>query len=537
MDLTVSPVLTNQLIDRRRFKPFSKEEHRMKRGSRKFRTFVVAAFAAVIGIAGCSGGDRPGENGSDSGGQAQNAGPFKFKVMFDYNVDPKGMSLTDNEYIRYLKEKTGVEVVLDSPGTAGYIDKLNVLMASGSYPEAFAVSDRDLIMKYAKDDLLADLTPYINDTAKYPNIKKVMPADSWLPVTEKGKVYAFPYSRPDGLSQVVYVNKVWLDKLKLPIPKTVDDFYNVMKAFALNDPDGNGKNDTFGLLTNNNVDAGARIFKAAFNAEAYSIRNGKVTPPEITPEYKDFLKFMNKLVNEKILDPEFPTITSPIFQQKFKSLRYGVISGFWHYPSGLEIPKDVMDQYIAVELPLQRDGKPSSFSYPSLNRHYVAIPKTTKNIDQLMKFLDWAVSPEGMKFSFLGVPNYNYKESGGKIELAEQLAPIHWSFSLVRTGRLTDDIKKYIGVVYPKEAVDNLDLAVKIGKPDMLRAALSYYPELAGFNLSKITGEYTTKAILGNADVDKTWDDYVSRYMSAGGEKAIQFWTNWYNTEGKTIVK
>ncbi|TDF96150.1 extracellular solute-binding protein [Paenibacillus piri] len=173
---------------------------------------VLLITAACTAIAGCSGSSGTTAGAGGAADKSKSAGPFKFKVMFDYNVDPKGMSLTDNEYIRFLKEKTGVEVVLDSPGTAGYVDKLNVLMASGSYPDAFAVGDRDLIMKYAKDDLLADLSPYIKDTAKYPNIKKVMPADSWLPVTEKGKVFAFPYSRPDGLSQVVYVNKVWLDK-------------------------------------------------------------------------------------------------------------------------------------------------------------------------------------------------------------------------------------------------------------------------------------------------------------------------------------
>ncbi|MFE5324359.1 extracellular solute-binding protein [Paenibacillus sp. NPDC056579] len=506
---------------------------------KKGKTAALAIVALALAMAaGCSGGNgaSPPETQNGADGKKEE-GPVTFKVLFDYNVDPKGMSLTDNEYIRFLKEKTGVEIQLNSPGSAGYIDKINVLMASGNYPDAFAVSDRDLIMKYAKDGLLADLSPYINDTANYPNIKKVMPESSWLPVTENGKVWAFPYSRPDGLSQVVYINKEWLTKLNLKEPKTIDEFYQVMKAFAQQDPDGNGKQDTFGLLTGNNVDQGARVFKAAFNAEAYSIRDGKVTPPEITPEHKEFLKFMNKLVSEKILDPEFPTVTGPIFQQKFKSLKYGVISGFWHYPSGLELPKEVMDKYIAVELPPHKDGSPSVFTYASLNRHYIAIPKNTKNIDRLMKFMDWAVSPEGMKFSFLGIPNVNYKETNGTIEAAQQLAPIHWSFSLVRTGQLNEDIKKYIGVVYPKEAVDNLTLANKIGKPDLLRSALPYYPELSGFNLTKIVDEYTTKAILGNADVDKTWDDYVSRWRSAGGDKAIQFWTDWYNKEGKSIVK
>ncbi|NHN30172.1 extracellular solute-binding protein [Paenibacillus agricola] len=510
----------------------------MKHLLRSKRAVAASLSLSLMVVAGCSGGGTPAATPAAET-KKEETGPVTFKVAFDYNVDPQGMSLTDNEYIKYLKEKTGVEIQINSPGTAGYVEKINVLMASGNYPDALALSDgdKDLILKYANDDLLADLSPYINDTAKYPNIKKYMPDSSWLPVTDKGKVWAFPYNRPDGLSQVVYVNKEWLTKLNLQPPKTIDEFYTVMKAFAEKDPDGNGKNDTFGLLTNSTVDAGARIFKAGFNAEAYSIKDGKVTPPEITNEYKEYLKYLNKLVAEKILDPEFPTITSAIFQQKFKTLRYGVISGFWHYPSGLEIPKDVMDKYMAIELPAQKDGKPSVFTYPSLNRHYIAIPKSTKNIDRLMKFLDWAVSPEGMKFSMIGIPDVNYKETNGKIEAAKQLAPIHWAFSLVRTGQLNDDIKKYIGVVYPPQAVDNLTMANKIGKLDTLRAALPYYPDLAGFNLKKIVDEYTTKAVLGNADVDKTWDEYVARWRSAGGDKAIQYWTDWYNKEGKAVVK
>ena len=42
--------------------------------------------------------------------------------------------------------------------------------------------------------------------------------------------------------------KDWLDKLGLEQPKTIDDFYNVPKAFKEQDPDGNGANDTYGMI-------------------------------------------------------------------------------------------------------------------------------------------------------------------------------------------------------------------------------------------------------------------------------------------------
>ncbi|WP_159880991.1 hypothetical protein [Paenibacillus puerhi] len=64
----------------------------------------LALVAAALAVGGCSSG-----GGDVKSGEA--AEPDKvpsFKVMFDYNVDAKGMSLSDNEYIDYLQQQTGV---------------------------------------------------------------------------------------------------------------------------------------------------------------------------------------------------------------------------------------------------------------------------------------------------------------------------------------------------------------------------------------------------------------------------------------------
>ena len=34
----------------------------------------------------------------------------------------------------------------------------------------------------------------------------------------------------------------------LDMPETLDDFYEVLKAFKEKDPDGNGKDDTYGMV-------------------------------------------------------------------------------------------------------------------------------------------------------------------------------------------------------------------------------------------------------------------------------------------------
>lgn len=497
----------------------------------KTKVSLLAIAAAAVAISGCSAGS--GDTPSSS-----SAAPAKvptFKVMFDYNVDAKGMSLTDNEYIDYLQEKTGVRVEIDSPGSAGYVDKLNIMMASGQYPDAFALTEanKSKLLQFATDGLLTDIAPYID---KYPNLKNVMPKEAWLPVTQGGKIWAIPYNRHDGFTHVVYINKKWLDTLELQPPKTIEEYYQVMKAFTEKDPDRNGKNDTFGLVANNDLLYGGRMFQAAFNAESYKFINNELLPPEISVEYRNYLTFMNKLVSEKILDPEWPTTTGAIFRQKINTGKYGMFNGFWHFASGKEFTNGIMDDYIAVELPLQQDGTPAKFTYNSTNRHYIAIPQETKDVESLLKFLDWAVSPEGTRFNFLGIEGKHYKETNGKYEkTADERASLHWAFSLVKHGLLNDEVKAYMQTEYTDPVIANLTLATKIGTLDKVAASLPYYPELAAYNLPKISQEYNAKTILGNEKIDTSWDDYVKKYRSSGGDKAIKQWSDWYVKEGSKL--
>jgi multiple sugar transport system substrate-binding protein len=68
---------------------------------------------------------------------------------------------------------------------------------------------------------------------------------AWKSATDsQGKVYAVPTS---AQANVLLIRKDWLDKLNLQVPTTWADIENVAKAFTTKDPDGDGKNDTYGL--------------------------------------------------------------------------------------------------------------------------------------------------------------------------------------------------------------------------------------------------------------------------------------------------
>lgn len=499
-------------------------------------TSWIALLSVAALASGCAGGGAGANEGTQPGaGASQSEAPASaptVKVMFDYNVDTKGMSLEDNEYVDYILEKTGVRVALNSPGTAGYLDKLNILMASGDFPDAFMIEHKNIgtLQKYMADGMIEDLTPYLD---AFPNLKSQMPEDAWTPVTVDGSIFAIPYNRQDSFNQVVYIRKPWLDALGLDIPRTIDEFYEVMKAFTEQDPDGNGADDTFGLLAMNDMFYGGRMFQAAFDAETYKVVDGEVLPPVLTEEYREYLAFMNKLTSEGILDPEWPTTTGAIFRQKIGTGKYGMFNNFWHFPGQTEIAEEIRSEYIAVPLPLGPDGNPSSFAYTTTNRHYIAIPTGAKNIEPLLKVLDWAVTEEGTKFHYMGIEGKHYVETANGFEKGpETRAPLHWAFSMVKHGQLNDEIKKYMLTDYDADVVDNLSLATDMGRLDAIAASLPYYPELAAYNLPNITDEFMAKAIFGNADLQAGWDEYVKKYRASGGDKAIQLWTEWYEQSG-----
>ncbi|VTR30918.1 Lipoprotein lplA [Serratia fonticola] len=63
----------------------------------------------------------------------------------------------------------------------------------------------------------------------------------------------------------LFVRKDWREKLGLPQPKTWQDVATLAKAFTTQDPDGNGKSDTYGFLLPASTTRGyASWFMSAF---------------------------------------------------------------------------------------------------------------------------------------------------------------------------------------------------------------------------------------------------------------------------------
>ena len=96
----------------------------------------------------------------------------------------------------------------------------------------------------------------------------------------------------------------------------VDELYEVLKKFATEDHNGNGKADEIPLV---GIDVNYRSDVVVFLVNAFvycndtnvfDVTDGKVWVPYTTDEYRQALIYLNKLYSEGLLSPLFYTISA-----------------------------------------------------------------------------------------------------------------------------------------------------------------------------------------------------------------------------------
>jgi putative aldouronate transport system substrate-binding protein len=179
---------------------------------------------------------------------------------------------------------------------------------------------------------LIDLTPYLGTYT--PNLKGIM---AELPIVKNiitatdGKIYSLPYvnlTPHDMPAAREWINVKWLENVGMKEPETLDDLYNVLVAFRDKDPDQNGKNDTIpmsGYVSGLTMQGTFCIITALGYANfGINLQDGKIVYFPAQPEFKEYVTFMKKLYDEKLLDQEYFTHNNAQFTAKFKDYKVAV---------------------------------------------------------------------------------------------------------------------------------------------------------------------------------------------------------------------
>jgi putative aldouronate transport system substrate-binding protein len=268
--------------------------------------------------------------------------------VLDPNVKFKpGETIEDNVHTRWMADKMGINVkhTFVVNNDKDFNTKLRLLLAgSDPLPDVFQVSDPTLISELiqsgkvmAVDEAITKYAPQnIKDLyAKYP--------DGFNMFKSSGKTYGIPMYESLTGGTIFWVRQDWLKTLNLPDPKTIDDMDKVFEAFTNQDPDGNGKKDTFGLALSmldrvNGTRATADwVFGAYGNNMPFQWtkdKDGNLIYGSIQPSVKQALSKMRDWMAKGYIDTEAGIKDKNKATESFVNGSAGLVAGEYHmYPN------------------------------------------------------------------------------------------------------------------------------------------------------------------------------------------------------------
>ena len=464
-----------------------------------------------------------------------------------------GDSFKDNEFLTQLAKDSNVEIEWQVQSLNDWSEQKGILLASGELPDIIfgfqTFNDADIInnLDYflPLDDLIDQYMPnYKAALEAMPELKKVT-------TFPDGKMYSFGKNlpkRPVSCNQPI-INKKWLDNLGLSVPTTVDELYTVLKAFKDQDANGNGDpNDEIPISGSKGVSMDLLNPFGITDINGYKMivdTDGSLTYYPTSAQYKEGIKWLNKLYSEGIIDQEAFTQDDTMLSAKRQDpnvARVG-LEYAWTPDSNFGIWSS---EYEVIAPITGRDGKAYTGGDPngvsSIMRNEAMITSFCKNPEAAARWIDQFYTGEASIQNFWGgIGTVITKNADGTYELnnpPEGTSADAWYWD----SSLRDFGPKFVS----KDFQDKIKLSPTSG--DGLKVELSKmgestvttpYPSVMFTNeeneerptLTADIDKYvesTRAQWITEGGIDEGWDAYVEQLNAMGLERLIQIYTDAY---------
>lgn len=432
----------------------------MKKLSRKVAALAVASLlvGTATGCGNLGNNTAPKDTGtkqaqeaeaSASGGKVESevGGTISFWINMS-DAGPKDLnSLGETLYSEEIQKRTGITIDWQHPASGQTGEQFNMIIAGDKMPDIMyynwlnnypggpdaAIQDGKIL---ALNDLIEQYAPnfkHYMDT--HPDVKKDITSDS-------GNIYCFPeiYTNTAEDSEEwedmenrepfyetytgAFVRKDWLDDLGLDIPETIDDWYNMLKAFK---EEKGAKNPLSFTVERGTM---GQLFASAFGVTVPRVGIDSTMGFELKDDgtvgygpsekgYKEYLTFMNKLYDEGLLDPDFmvqeaSTVNSKILSDEVGATVYMTSIAKLKNDAKVENPDSTL-LMVGVTNPVKEKGDTLKYfqaTYP-YRKSGAAITSSCENVVAAVKLLDYFWSEEGNMLLNWGIEGVSYQMVDG----------------------------------------------------------------------------------------------------------------------------
>lgn len=368
-------------------------------------------------------------------------GPVEIDLWYGSAITEAGPPPEDWVGFDIIRETLGIELKLTAlPSNEADQDvKISAAAAADNLPDIFMVR-REVWLRLVEQGLLA---PVDDLYAKMPVRTPLQyDADSRAFTTIDGVSYGLASPGSIPRNEGVLIRKDWLDRLGLSVPKTLDEFFTVMRAFTFDDPDGNGKQDTYGYgafieINNFEEGLGRRLdpFFGAFGvAGTWNMTEAGFGLNVRKNAYYDALSFVKKMVDAGVIDPNWLAYKKDDFRAAWKQGRFGIMreqnAAYAATSNYAPFDKNFPDgEWIVIDPPIGPTGKGSVGVYTSQYRVYALRDTISpEEKDAVARLFDWMSKDEGYFLLGWGVEGVNYVMKDG-IPVAEGVPDPEYAFT------------------------------------------------------------------------------------------------------------
>jgi len=523
--------------------------------------FFICLFP-VSGAGGTQGGSQ---------GQKTSAVPLSVEIFDRGNMPASYGTPIDNRWTNYVKDNFAKPANIDlsyvTVPRAQEVERINVMMASKSAPDIIFCYSNPLFYSYAAQGGLTDLTGLI--AANAPQLQQLWGEDVLQYGRLKGKQFGIYAKRTWTPHSASYIRKDWLDKIGFKagtftangntyLAMTPDELFTALQQCVAQNVSGKGANNTFawgvfsagpgatasqspfiGILT-------AFLSKATLTEEVRAINPTASSHPSLFwPGVKDAARFMNKMYNAGLMDPDFALQRDS--QQFMARVANGQVGFFTATdgngtsesdPSGnyvyLLYQNDPTAEFAGLELLNNQTREPQyRFSYPPTGM-VIMVPSFSKAAPQALQYMNWLAQDDKDKAGpiIYGVEGEHWQWADG---IRQPIDRDYNSNSRISIGDLS--------IMYNGDPNPKMDLAQRLAalSPKMKPLLQAYYDlgntntytdyvfsqEIVSetkysSNLQAKSNEVYTQAIMAKPqDFDAVWDRLTKEYLTIGGQEVI----------------
>lgn len=559
---------------------------------KKFLSLLLAVLMIVGMLAGCGGSGEEQKPADDAAVNvptepvdplAPMAEPVTVTTYFEISgpIQPEFSEekLENMVYTQKQREATNVTIEYEWYAADSADDseqKKNTAIATGDIPD-FMIVDSAQLALLAKTDLIRKDMDSLFEIHASDLLKQWTTAEgtaAFDSATYKGQVVAIPLvaSSMEG-ADFLWFRQDWLENLDKEVPTTMEELYDLMVAFKNEDPDGNGVDDTVGMVMHKNflstgMGDAAGLFHGFGAAPLAWVEdgNGGLVHGATTEESKEALAFLAKMFAEGLIQEDFSTMDDMKASELATGCKAGIQYGqAWNsvWPLAMTGMNDPNAMWIAAPIVGVNGNAPAPQLALRLNG-YLVINSECEHPEAVIKLLNFWVESQGNS-TREEYETYMYEDPSGLM-----MNPQHWT--MLKCTSPTQTIEDWYNVCEALEKNDESILSATaatyypdvkgfldgdpmkagpyamMGPENSAYAAMAYYYENDMFVFDAFTGsptktmgskesivvdkiyEYYTKVIMGTASLDD-WDSFIKEINDLGLADITAEVNEWYKAK------